>query len=74
MHVLRASSQPELIGIDRVTEIYLSDGRMLRLSLHIDRLARNAVDANGVDISYQVITEVMAHSNSFFADVHETPQ
>ena len=57
-----------------VTEIRISDGRVLRLSFHIDNLARNPQDAAGVDVAYSVVSELMPRPEALIADVHETIQ
>lgn len=55
-----------------VTEVSLSDGRILRLSLHIDGIKPN--EQNSLDISYQVITELMTEPELPIMDVHEAIQ
>lgn len=61
-----------------VTEVSLSDGRIMRLSLHVDnvRLAEGAADstAPNLDIDYQIITEVMREPDLPILDVHEVIQ
>jgi hypothetical protein len=55
-----------------VTEISLSDGRLVRATLHIKDVKLNA--QGGVDISYDVIPEVMATPSVPILDAHETIQ
>jgi hypothetical protein len=55
-----------------VTEVSLSDGRILRLSLHIDGIKPN--EQNSLDIAYQVITELMTEPAIPIMDVHEAIQ
>jgi len=52
-----------------VTEITLSDGRLVRATLHI-----KDVKPGSVDISYNVVAEVMAVPSVPILDVHETVQ
>ena len=67
---------PPAIGVTSVrhgvTEISLSDGRLVRATLHIKDVKPNA--RGGVDISYEVIAEVMATPSVPILDVHETIQ
>jgi hypothetical protein len=51
-----------------VTEASLSDGRIIRLSLHIEGVTLNG---DKLDIAYQVITEVMQEPELPILDVHE---
>jgi hypothetical protein len=53
-----------------VTEISLSDGRLVRATLHIRDVKLNA--RGGVEISYDVIPEVMPSPSVPILDVHET--
>ncbi|THD76156.1 MAG: hypothetical protein E7813_00155 [Bradyrhizobium sp.] len=55
-----------------VTEITLSDGRLVRATLHVKDVKLNA--QGGVHISYDVIPEVMATPSVPILDVHETIQ
>lgn len=55
-----------------VTEVELSDGNIIRLSLHLESVAKNA--ENNLDINYQVITELMARPSDPILDIHETVQ
>lgn len=67
---------PKPVSVTRVkhgvTEVSLSDGKLLRLSLHIDGVSLN--QENKLDINYQVITEVMAEPSVPIMDVHEVVQ
>ena len=55
-----------------VTEVTLSNGQLLRLSLHMDKVSLNA--ENQFDIAYQIITEVMEDPSVPIMDVHEVVQ
>lgn len=55
-----------------VTEATLSDGQLVRLTLHIDSIKPNA--ENKLDIAFQVITEVMTEPEFPVSDVHEAMQ
>lgn len=55
-----------------VTEATLSDGRLIRLSLHLESVSLNA--ENNIDISHSVIAEVMDEPASPIHDIHEQIQ
>jgi hypothetical protein len=57
-----------------VTEITLSDGRLVRATLHIKDVKPSAQKPGSVDISYNVVAEVMAVPSVPILDVHETVQ
>jgi hypothetical protein len=57
-----------------VTEITLSDGRLVRATLHVKDVKISAQKPGGVDISYNVVAEVMAIPSAPILDVHETIQ
>ena len=52
-----------------VTEATLSNGQMVRLSIHLDSVNLN--QNNALDVSYQVITEVMVEPEFPIREVHE---
>ena len=54
-----------------VTTIELSDGRILRVSLHIDSVTG---EGDQVNVAYSAISEVMPAPAVPIADVHETLQ
>ena len=56
-----------------VTEITLSDGRLVRAT-HVKDVKPSLQKPGSVDISYNVITEVMAAPSVPILDVHETVQ
>jgi hypothetical protein len=57
-----------------VTEITLSDGRLVRATLHVKDVKPNAQKPGSVDISYHVVTEIMPVPDAPIMDVHETIQ
>jgi hypothetical protein len=57
-----------------VTEIALSDGRLLRATLHVKSVKAAPNKPGGVEVSYNVIAEIMATPDNPIADVHETIQ
>jgi hypothetical protein len=57
-----------------VTEITLSDGRLVRATLHVKAVEPNPNKPGALDISYNVITEVMTKPDVPILDVHETIQ
>jgi len=57
-----------------VTEITLSDGRLVRATLHVKDVRPNPQKPGSVDISYHVVTEMMTAPDAPIMDVHETIQ
>jgi hypothetical protein len=57
-----------------VTEITLSDGRLLRATLHVNSVKADLKKPGTVDVSYNVIAEIMATPEMPIRDVHETIQ
>ena len=57
-----------------VTEITLSDGRLVRATLHVKDVKINAQKPGDVDVSYNVVAEVMAIPSVPILQVHETLQ
>ncbi len=57
-----------------VTEITLSDGRLVRATLHVKSVKPNPKTSGALDISYHVVTEVMPVPATPILDVHETIQ
>lgn len=55
-----------------VTEVSLSDGRIMRLTLHIDSVKPG--EGDNLDINYQVISEVMREPDLPILDIHEAIQ
>jgi hypothetical protein len=57
-----------------VTEITLSDGRLIRATLHVKDVKPSPKQAGAVDVSYSVVTEVMPRPATPVLAVHETIQ
>jgi hypothetical protein len=57
-----------------VTEITLSDGRLVRTTLHVKAVKPSPKRPGALEISYDVITEVLAKPDTAILDVHETIQ
>jgi hypothetical protein len=57
-----------------VTEITLSDGRLVRATLHVKSVKADPRKPGAIDVSYNVIAEVMATPDAPIWDVHETIQ
>ena len=57
-----------------VTEISLSDGRLIRATLHINAVKPNPKQPGALELSYSVVTEVVAKPATPILDVHETIQ
>jgi hypothetical protein len=69
--------QPELkvAGVRHgVTEITLNDGRLVRATLHVQAVSPSAKNPGTLDISYNVVTEVVNRPAATILDVHETMQ
>jgi len=57
-----------------VTEITLSDGRLVRATLHVMAVKTDPNKPGSVDVSYNVIAEIMNTPDMPILDVHETVQ
>ena len=57
-----------------VTEITLSDGRLVRATLHVKSVKVDPKKPGAIDVSYNVIAEIMATPETPISDVHETIQ
>ena len=57
-----------------VTEIALSDGRLVRATLHVKSIKAAPNKPGVLEISYNVIAEIMATPDNPIAAVHETIQ
>jgi hypothetical protein len=57
-----------------VTEITLSDGRLVRATLHVKDVKINPSKPGTVDVSYNVIADIMTAPETPISDVHETIQ
>ena len=61
-------------GFHSATIAPLSDGRLVRATLHVKNVKPSSQKPGSVDISYNVVTEVMAVPDVPIMDVHETVQ
>ena len=57
-----------------VTEITLEDGKVVRATLHVTSVESNPKKPGTIDVSYHVITEVIAAPDPLTMDAHETLQ
>ena len=57
-----------------VTEITLSDGRLVRATLNVKAVKIDPNKPGAVDVSYNVIAEIMPVPETPIHDVHETVQ
>jgi hypothetical protein len=57
-----------------VTEIRLSDGRLVRATLHVTSVKVDPAKPGNVEVAYNVVAEIMAEPTSLIHDVHETVQ
>ena len=72
---LRQRSEPKVASVRHgVTEITLSDGRLVRATLHVNSVKSDPAKPGGIAVTYAVIAEVMARPESPILDVHETIQ
>lgn len=66
---------PKRLSVDKVkhgvTEVSLSDGRSVRITLHIEGVRDNG---SQLDLDYSAIVEVMPEDTGFISDVHEVVQ
>jgi hypothetical protein len=57
-----------------VTEIALSDGRLVRATLHVKSVKPDPKNPRRLDVAYNVVTEVMTAPHAPILPVHETIQ
>jgi hypothetical protein len=57
-----------------VTEIRLSDGRLVRAMLHIKSVKADPNEPGAIELSYNLIAEVMTEPDVPIQAVHETVQ
>jgi hypothetical protein len=57
-----------------VTEIALSDGRLVRAMLHVNGVRPSAKQPGTFDISFEIVTEVVNRPNAVVLDAHKTLQ
>lgn len=74
-HPLQISMGPKPTSVakvkDGVTEISLSDGRLIRISLHIDGVMEHS---DKLDVNYSAIVEVLPSPANPILDIHESVQ
>ena len=56
------------------TEIILSDGRLVRATLHVNAVKIDPKKPGAVDVSYNIVAEIMNTPDVPILDVHETLQ
>ncbi|MGH6714079.1 MAG: hypothetical protein ACREEK_34630 [Bradyrhizobium sp.] len=73
----KAGHRPETV-VSRVrhgvTEIMLSDGRLVRATLHVKAVKVDPNKPGSVDVSYNIVAEIMNTPDMPILDVHETIQ
>jgi hypothetical protein len=70
-----ARPAPTVSGVRHgVTEITLSDGRLVRATLHVKAVKIDPKKPGSVDVAYNVIAEIMPMPSVPICDVHETIQ
>jgi hypothetical protein len=57
-----------------VTEITLSDGRLVRATLHVKSVRTDPNKPGSIDVSYNIVAEIMNAPDVPILDVHETVQ
>jgi hypothetical protein len=57
-----------------VTEITLSDGRLVRATLHVKGVKIDPNKPGSVDVAYNIVAEIMNTPDVPILDVHETIQ
>jgi hypothetical protein len=68
-------SEAQVSGVRQgVTEITLSDGRLVRATLHVKSVTINPNKPEAIDVSYNVVAEVVAAPAVPTHDEHETVQ
>jgi hypothetical protein len=68
-------SEAKVSGVRQgVTEITLSDGRLVRATLHVKSVTINPNKPEAIDVSYNVVAEVVAAPAVPTHDEHETVQ
>jgi hypothetical protein len=67
--------EPKISSIRHgVTEITLSDGRLVRATLHVKSIKSDPNKPGALDVSYDIVAEIMAKPVSPVLDAHETLQ
>jgi len=57
-----------------VTEIILSDGRLVRATLHVKQVKIDPNKPGSIDVAYNIVAEIMNKPDVPILDVHETIQ
>jgi hypothetical protein len=57
-----------------VTELTLSDGRLVRATLHVNSVKVDPNKPGAIDLSYNVVAEIVATPATPISDIHETIQ
>jgi hypothetical protein len=57
-----------------VTEISLSDGRLVRATLHVNAVKTDPNKPGSIDVSYNIVAEIINAPEVPILDVHETIQ
>ena len=66
---------PTVSGVRHgVTEITLSDGRLVRATLHVKAVKIDPKKPGSVDVAYNVVAEIMPVPREPVREVHETIQ
>lgn len=66
---------PTVSGVRHgVTEVTLSDGRLVRATLHVKAVKIDPRKPGSVDLTYNVVAEIMPVPSTPVRDVHETIQ
>ena len=55
-----------------VTEITLSDGRLVRATLHVNAVRTDPNKPGSIDVSYNIVAEILNTPDVPILDVHET--
>jgi hypothetical protein len=72
---IRPRPEPRISSVRHgVTEIILSDGRLVRATLHVKSVKTDPNNPDRIDVSYNVAAEVMTTPEMPIHDVHETIQ
>jgi hypothetical protein len=72
----KVSGNPVKVAAIRngVTEVILSDGRLLRASLQIKDISPSRQKPGSLDISYNIVTEIVQRPDAPVHAAHETLQ
>ena len=73
---LKLGGTPAKFTVTRqgATEVILSDGRLLRASLQIKDISPSRQKPGSLDISYNIVTEIVQHPDAPVHAAHETLQ